>query len=119
MKARIRVKRGVLLSHNIWWAFVEQYLEIFFGARGLKVITLSSALEGNHNFKSSHYEARAWDVSSIVMWSTSKQKRVAKDFESFLNTQALLKFRQHWKFYCRFHGDPLHYHIQVKRGVDP
>jgi len=121
MKTRVRVKRGVLLSHNIWWGFVEKCLEDFFGSgdRWVKFVTLSSALEGNHNFRSSHYEARAWDVSSIKGWSTHKQKRVARDLEFYLENRAKEEGKSWYKFYCRFHGKPLHYHIQVRRGVDP
>lgn len=119
MNTRVRVKRGVILSYNIWWEFVEPCLEDFFGNEEVKEIWLTSALEGNHSAMSSHYEGRAWDIRKLSNMESSVQEQIAKDLQNHLHIKALEWGFSHWKFFVMFHGRPKHYHIQVKRGVDP
>ena len=119
MKARVRVKRGVILSYNIWWEFVEESLEDFFGSMGIPVVWLTSNLEGNHSASSSHYEARAWDIRKLDGWNTEDQESVAEALRRHLDKHAGLRGHPQWKFYVVFHGRPKHYHIQVVRSVVP
>ena len=119
MKARVKIKRGVILSYNVWWEHVEECLEEYFGDIGIKVLWLTSALEGNHSPSSSHYEGRAFDIRKLPGYTIQDQKNFATGFQAYLDKHAELIGFSHWKFFVMFHGRPKHFHIQVKRGVDP